>query len=593
MRLWGAEELKLVDFKNELRSSVEKICISNGWAIADNKQRGMAFEDWCFQLLSDKHPTADVDKSEAILRTDDGGNDIIFESADTQEAYVVQCKYPFIAQTKPMPEDKVKEFFSNFDLLRDASYIKERKGKNQRLFDLSNELKYWIKENWTVYFIFITTDTREQNVDALVDAYNSKFSNSAFNVRFDAWGINELRDVYVEVESVTEQYPDLVQLTLADNHYMQPAGKLPNITFSIRGTELQRIAKKYKESLFNWNIRKYLGKKGEVNKSILKTIDNDPEDFYYYNNGISALCEEYLFSEQTKTLSIRKMQVVNGAQTIGALQISSPEKLKDVFVLVKLTQVKHFSRETGVAAELIRTNNTQNKLSIPDFRSNDKIQIWLEHKFREAKSRGDFLQVDYGRKKPYPRSSINKQVIKLQELGKIRYAWLHNPRIPISQPADLFIPSSEGGLYGYAFGADGAEVDLWTDDQFKDTLLAIHAFSKLSEALHRQQEMRPDLKQITRLRYYALNLFKKYLNDSVSNNKVQDMEDIYKFGAKFNSFYSSGEKLILVTLSQAYKEILNREEGTAFSLPRDQKVWDLVQGRFFDNLQLARDLQNN
>jgi hypothetical protein len=123
----------------------------------------------------------------------------------------------------------------------------------------------------------------------------------------------------------------------------------------------------------------------------LNTIENDPQDFYYYNNGVSALCEEFSFDAKTKHLAIRKMQIVNGAQTIGALQISNPEKLKDVLVLVKLTQVKHFSRETGVAAELIRTNNTQNKLSIPDFRSNDEIQIWLENRFKETKSRGDLV----------------------------------------------------------------------------------------------------------------------------------------------------------------------------------------------------------
>jgi hypothetical protein len=184
--------LKLTDFKAELRSSVEKICDSNGWKIANNKQRGMAFEDWCFQLLSDKYPTADVDKSEAILRTDDGGNDIVFESADTQEAYVIQCKYPFIAQSKPMAEDEVKRFFSNFELLKDSNYMKDRKGKNQRLYDLSNELKYWLKENWTVYFLFMTTDTRQDNIKALIDLYNAKFSDTTLNVRFDAWGINEL-----------------------------------------------------------------------------------------------------------------------------------------------------------------------------------------------------------------------------------------------------------------------------------------------------------------------------------------------------------------------------------------------------------------
>lgn len=583
--------MKIEHFKDQLRDQVKKICIQNNWNYEDNKQRGMAFEDWIFNLFSEKYPTADIDKSESILRTDDAGNDIVFVSADTQEAFIIQCKYPYQAQSRSMPEDKVKEFFTNFELLKSKDYTRNRAGKNSKIVDISNELKYWIKENWAIHFIFISTDKRENNIDSLVQFFNNQYNKSSLNIHFDVWGIDQIRDNYVEVQSVIESYPEHVVFTLADKHYMLPNGSLLNITFSIRATELQKIAKQYKESLFNWNIRRYLGKKGEVNKGLLKTIDEEPDRFYYYNNGISALCEQFLFDETTKKLTIHKLQVVNGAQTIGALQIADPDKLKNVFVLVKLTQIKHFSRETGVSAELIRTNNTQNKLSIPDFRSNDKIQVWLEREFKKTKPRGQFLQVEYGRKKPYPRSSAIKQVIKLQDLGKIRYAWLENPRIPISDPAILFALKSENGLYGYSFGTNGDEVDVWTDEQFKETLLAIHAYNKLNESLHELQEIEPQYKQITRLKYYALNLFKKYLEDSILNNKSLNINDLYLFGSKFNSFFDDAKKVILITLKQAYDEILKREEGTAFSLPRDQKVWDLVQSKFISNLELAKHFQ--
>ena len=225
--------MKLTDFRNQLRSSVEKICQRNKWDFQNAKQRGMAFEDWCFDLLSEKYPTADVDRSQAILRTDDGGNDIIFEAADTQEAFVVQCKFPFVAQQKPVAEDEVKEFFSNFSLLYDKKYIKQRAGKNQRLTELSNELKYWVQNNWAINFVFVTTDTRGQNVEALIEKYNSEFIGEPYNVRFDVWDLANLKDIWADVQSVTETYPDIVKFTLADDHYMIPAGKLSNITCRI------------------------------------------------------------------------------------------------------------------------------------------------------------------------------------------------------------------------------------------------------------------------------------------------------------------------------------------------------------------------
>jgi hypothetical protein len=55
-------------------------------------------------------------------------------------------------------------------------------------------------------------------------------------------------------------------------------------------------------------------------------------------------------------------------------------------------------------------------------------------------------------------------------------------------------------------------------------------------------------------------------------------------------FFERASKIIVRTLSQSYREILKRQEGTAFSLPRDSKVWELVKGKFEDNLELLREL---
>lgn len=91
----------------------------------------------------------------------------------------------------------------------------------------------------------------------------------------------------------------------------------------------------------------------------------------------------------------------------------------------------------------------------------------------------------------------------------------------------------------------------------------------------------------------TLDLFRQYLEDSIKTDTNFDLEDIYKFGGKFNAFYVNAEKLILLTLEEAYKEILNREEGTAFSLPRDQKVWSLVENKFLANLRLVKSFNQS
>lgn len=578
--------MKIEEFKSELRSGLNKICVEKQWKYDNPKQRGMAFEDWCFRLLSERYPAADNDPSQCIIRGDDAEIDIFFESKETEEIYILQCKHPKIAASDPIPENEVKSFFSNFRLLEDQSYLQRRRTTNPKLEELAAEFEYWQKQGYLIHFIFASSGEGTDKTTALVEKFNKDFQNRS--VKFDVWDISCLRDEFESVKSIDEKYPDRVSITLADGHFLRPDGEFENLTFVVKGSTLKQIALEHKDSLFNWNIRRFLGKKGEVNAGLTETLAKEPQHFYYYNNGISALCEEFEFDEKTRKVVVRKLQIVNGAQTIGALKNADAEKLKDTLVLVKLTAIKHAHREKGIAAALIKTNNTQNTLRAPDFRSNDRIQLWLEAKFKETKPRGELKQIVYGRKRPYPRSSSSTSVLKLQDLGKIRYAWLYDPRIPIADPAKLFQLKEENGLYGFAFGIDGELSSMWSEAQFKDALLAIHAFDKITEELDILQESAEDLKQVGRLKYYGLKLFKLYIDEMLPAYSDVSQEDLHAFGGKFNNFFGRAKKIIGLTLSQSYREILNREEGTAFSLPRDAKVWDLVQRKFSDNLALVR-----
>ena len=66
---------------------------------------------------------------------------------------------------------------------------------------------------------------------------------------------------------------------------------------------------------------------------------------------------------------------------------------------------------------------------------------------------------------------------------------------------------------------------------------------------------------------------------------------LYQFGEKYDAFFARPKKIICHTLTQSYRDILKLNEGTAFSLPRDAKVWDLVRSKFEDNLALIRKVE--
>ena len=49
---------------------------------------------------------------------------------------------------------------------------------------------------------------------------------------------------------------------------------------------------------------------------------------------------------------------------------------------MRITETQSVGTEKGINEKIIRYNNTQNKITLSDFRSNDKIQLELLGKFK-------------------------------------------------------------------------------------------------------------------------------------------------------------------------------------------------------------------
>lgn len=92
--------------------------------------------------------------------------------------------------------------------------------------------------------------------------------------------------------------------------------------FTCSASEFLKVLRKedglLRRSLFNDNVRDYLGKSGAINKEIEDTIINSPETFLLCNNGITIVCAGF---EQIrdKLVRIENPQIVNGCQTSNAI----------------------------------------------------------------------------------------------------------------------------------------------------------------------------------------------------------------------------------------------------------------------------------
>lgn len=156
-----------------------------------------------------------------------------------------------------------------------------------------------------------------------------------------------------------------------------------SIVTTVKGAWLHSLYKKYKTDLFSANLRGYLGSResdSNINNGIKTTASDQPKNFYVYNNGITALVLDYELGKRTKygrKLKISGISIVNGAQTtgsIGSLPESPPDDLQVSIRFVKASK-------DSIVSNVVRFNNSQNKLQAADFRSTDSIQERLRTEF--------------------------------------------------------------------------------------------------------------------------------------------------------------------------------------------------------------------
>ncbi|WP_212005730.1 AIPR family protein [Chitinophaga sp. HK235] len=152
----------------------------------------------------------------------------------------------------------------------------------------------------------------------------------------------------------------------------------------ITGTDLGLLWEKYGRRLFTENIRSFLGT-STVNEEIIKTVKSEPNNFIYFNNGITILCDSIKkkpIGGSDKTIgafTCNGIAVVNGAQTLGAigsLYNSKTDELSRVKVLVKFISLEESPE--GFGPRITVATNTQNKVEKKDFVSLDTEQARLK-----------------------------------------------------------------------------------------------------------------------------------------------------------------------------------------------------------------------
>lgn len=152
--------------------------------------------------------------------------------------------------------------------------------------------------------------------------------------------------------------------------------------------EVAALMKSHGEKLLERNIRRYLGLHGNrVNEGIRATLSsNAPENFYFFNNGITLVCDKFTYNALQQgdfQIKVKNLQIVNGGQSCMTILKTAEELEKNgqalpaqASVLIRLYELS--SDNDDVVLQITHATNSQNPVDLKDLRANDVRQQQLE-----------------------------------------------------------------------------------------------------------------------------------------------------------------------------------------------------------------------
>jgi len=363
----------------------------------------------------------------------DKGVDAVIIDPIELKVIIIQSKYERAGGQVQINDNEIKllAIVKNYFDSRSSLNAAINKG-NQATKRLMNEAFDAIrKKKCSLELIFISTHKYAPHLDNLI--YNTL---GLTEDEFRVYHYDRIKQLYYD--KMRDFTPSLGVHNLpfvdSDKSIIKTSGyKSWVLTISVE--EIRSLVNKYEDKLFRKNVRNFLGK-SRTNKKIIETLDMDPTHFWYYNNGITILCDKANIVMENGYVRLENPQIVNGCQTVKSIQKFDGELKGEVMVRIIESMDHEFVNF------LTLYQNSSNPIRNRDLKSNDPVQIRLKHEFRR---RGYYYEIKRGeeykkmaRKYQALKSEFNGNVINNEVVAKLLAALEISPATALSSGSDKF-----------------------------------------------------------------------------------------------------------------------------------------------------------
>lgn len=585
---------KMGNFKNQIDEDIKYYQQEFSY-IKNIEKNEWAFNFW----VLDKLFSVDEELIELkIVDYHDLGVDAYEIYEDTKEVYLIQNKY--YSENTLLSSEYIKNDFllRAITALENGTYPKSE--ELQKFFS-----KYKLNPDFSVKIqLFITNNNKSEEIDAYIKKFNSEHPKYIAKIFY----LNDIEsryydDIKVEQKNFSTKLESINKGTILN--IKNEAYKMANILDARYAlTPVVSLYRLYREAIekgypiFEKNIREYLGNKG-INNNIYKTLLDKEErkNFFYYNNGITIICDKIgpintvsTNSNLNVVYTIDNPQIVNGCQTVNSIyealdNIDSKDlekEFKDTFVMVKILEINRQDlREENLYKNIVRYNNSQNSIDEKTFVANTDIFIRLQTEFEK---KGFILLIKQSDLNKY--SSKYKTISELQKNASERLTRFNLPNF--KKASDSFIKLEKflqvinafasGGYIAYVkkstmlkFGSETYQTAInfiKNGNITNDVLLDLFMLYLKAEQTKKESEDKR-----SPIPYYLIDCFAKY---ECKDRKVDFIS---------SELSESSKILHIVKLYKAVSSAYSKDYAKKFSVDYNKMIKQNVNYEILDNLR--------
>lgn len=404
----------------------------------------------------------------------DGSSDQGIDFLYRRDRFVLILQVKYRGSGKTEDKNEVGQFFSSLRRIHPVTGRDHK--KNSRLLEAVGDID-WKRDNFRLEFISL--GKAADDIRVIAEAGPPPLDIPGLPDLQDRVEVifrdeSDLNEIYREALSAGRGIPKPVEVRFKYLKDQPPwieygqGDQRRSFVGCISASQLYELYKPaaHKAALFSLNIRDFVGDT-PTNKEMIRTAHSKPSDFFFFNNGVSAVATKIEPDPSTGILKCDGFSIINGAQTVKSLAKAHQKDaqsagLADVLIRVTQVSLRNKPSEQAFLENVTRFNNTQNAVKISDFRSNDAIQRQLNQRFGQLSRGGKKFFYKNKRTADRPKQTIS---IGMEEFIKTLHSFHYGPPDVFGGASYLFDTGEEGGYYKVFSDETGPWEDL-DSDQF-------------------------------------------------------------------------------------------------------------------------------